>query len=359
VLAAALLACRGAPPRPEPEARRFALFPVQNASGGNAPIRGLTEALDAALAARGLAVVPRQELDAALADHRIRFTGGVDRTLARVLRDDLGVEAVLIPTLEQYSGDAPPRISLSWRLVAAADRPVVLWADGLARSGDDAPGLLGRGRVTVAAELERLVVVEVARAVERRLTARAQGEWCGGAGRFGPRRTFRAPVLDDVGRRSIAVLPFTNLSARRSASDVLVAQFVGGLARSGAFEVLDPGLVREELLGHRIVLTGGVSIDQATALLDLLGADLVLSGTVEVYEASAGRGAPSVEFTAYVLDRRTTELVWSSTSHGSGDDGVFFFDAGRVRTSAALSCRMARGVVDALVGHRSALPPAG
>jgi TolB-like protein len=188
--------------------------------------------------------------------------------------------------------------------------------------------------------------------VEAWARQRRQGQLGGPAGGFTPRRTYRAPVLDDVGRRTIAVLPFVNESLRRSAGDVIQAQFVGQLARSGAFEVLDPGVVREQLLAHRIILEKGVSVDNATVLLTLLEADVVLSGAVFVYQAPSREGAPSVEFTAYALDRTTQELVWSSSSHGRGDDGVFFFDAGRVRTAAELSCRMVRGVVDELVGSR-------
>jgi TolB-like protein len=348
---ASLAACRhGAPSGPEP--LKLAVFPVQNASGGKAPIRLLTEALDAALAARGLEVVPRPELDAVLARHRIRFTGGVDRTLAKVLREELGVDAMVVPTLELYAEGPPPKISLTARIANTADRPVVLWADHVARSGDDSPGLLGLGLVSKATELENAVVAEVAASVDRWGTRRARGESCGRAGRFKPRRSFRAPVLDDVGRRSIVVLPFQNETSRRSAGDVVVGQFVAQLARSGKFEVLDPGVVREELLGHRIVLEGGVSIDQAMAVLDLLRADLVVSGDVQVFESPTGKQAPRVEFTAYVIDRRTSELVWSSFSSATGADRVFFFDAGKVHTATGLSCRMVRGVVDRIVGRR-------
>ena len=122
-------------------------------------------------------------------------------------------------------------------------------------------------------------------------------------------------MLDDVGRRTVAVLPFENRSDRRDADEVIRGQFVAQLARSGAFEVLDPGVVRDELLQHRIVLEGGVSVDRAMTLLDLLGADLVVSGGVEVYAAPLGpREPPRAEFTAYVIDRETAELVWSSAS---------------------------------------------
>jgi TolB-like protein len=357
-LAVALAGCGHAAPRPPPAVARLAVFPVQNASGGHAPVRALTEALDAALAARGVATLPRRDLDAALAAHRIRFTGGVDRRIAKVFREELGVDAVLVPTLEMYAADAPPKVAIAVRLVGTGERPVVLWADAVARSGDDAPGLFGIGRVTSVTDLDRRVVEGVAGSVARYVEARAPAESCGAAGRYKPRRTFRAPVLDDVGRRSIAVLPFTNETSRRAAGDVLLGQFVAQLARSGSFEVLDPGLVREDLLAYRIVLEGGVSVDDATTLLTLLEADFVLSGYVQVYESRSGRaGPPKVEFTSYVLDRRTGELVWSSASHGQGNEGVFFFGAGWVHTTSALSCRMARGVVDAMVGERGPIGP--
>lgn len=351
----ALAGCRHAG-RVPPPALKLAVFPVQNASGGLAPIRALTDGLDAALAERGLDVVPRRELDSVLAAHRIRFTGGVDREMARVLREELAVDAVLIPTLELYASEVPPRVAIAVRLVDVDERPVVLWADVVARSGDDSPGLLALGVVNKASELNRTVVAGVARSVHRYALSRATGDACSAAGRFQPRRAFRAPVLDDVGRRSIVVLPFTNESPRRNAGELLVEQFVSQLARSGSFEVLDPGVVREELLSHRVVLEGGVSLDNAMAMLSLLNADLVVSGYVHSFESPASATAPpKVAFTAYVIDGRTAELIWSSASDGGGDDGVFFFDAGRVYNASSLSCRMVRGVVDGIRGHRPVL----
>jgi hypothetical protein len=245
------------------------------------------------------------------------------------------------------------------RLVEAGALPVVLWADAVARSGDDAPGLLGLGIVRTVAELERGVVSGLARSLSRYAHG-LRGESCGEPGRYGPRRSFRGPELDDVGRRVVAVLPFANETSRREAGEVVLVQFVAQLARSGSFTVLDPGVVREELLANRIVLEGGVSVDNAVAILDLLQADLVLSGDVQVYAQPSGVRMPAdVEFTSYVLDRSTGELVWSSASEGGSDDGVFFFGAGRVHTVSALSCRMVRGVVERIVGARALHDPSG
>lgn len=350
---AALAGCRHAPSAPPPV--RLVVFPVQNATGGTGPIRPLGDALEAALVARGVAVVPRRELDPVLARHRIRYTGGVDRATARILKEELGAEAVLIPTLEQYAAEVPPKISLAVRISTLGERPTVQWATSTARAGNDAPGVLGVGIVDDPGELEKVAVEKIARSVAGWVKGRDAGDACD-AGRFAPRRVYRAPLLDDVGRRTVAVLPFANETSRRSAGEVLVSQFVEILARSGAFEVIDPGVVRDELLAHRIVLEGGVSVDTAIALLDLMQADLVLSGDVKVYTGPAGaREPPGVEFSAYMLDRETGDLVWSSSSNAEGNDGVWFFGAGRVYTSSALSCRMVSAAVDAMVGHRGKL----
>jgi TolB-like protein len=355
---AALPACRHVEVPKTVAPVRIAVFPVQNATGGVAPIHPLTDALDDQLAKRGVDLVPRKELDEVLARHRFRFTGGVDSTTAKALREELGVQAVLIPTLEQHDPGRPPRVALALRIVSVEDMPLVLWADAVARSGEDSPGLLGIGVVESVLELEHQVIVAAGAAVQGWVATRTRGGACGSDFRYKPRRSFRAPVLDDVGRRTVAVLPFQNFTRRRDAQEVAADHVVAELTRSGSFEVLDPGVVREQILANRIVLENGVSLDRAMTMLELLGADLILSGEVRAFAAPGGaKQPPTVGFGVYVLDRATGELVWSSRSVGEGDDWVVFFGAGRVYSTSALTCRIARGVVDGIVGTRGELQP--
>ena len=333
----------------------LAIFPVQNASGGSAPIHALSDALEDALVARGVRTVPHRDVDAILARNRFRFTGGVDRKMAEALREE-GIGAVLVPTLEQYGTLAPPKLAIALRIVETGPVPEVAWADLVARSGDDSPGLLALGIVDAYPELQRQVIARAARSVEGWAATRSRGEPCVRDWRFEPRRRYRAPVLDDVGRRTIAVLPFRNETPRRGAEDVVANEMVAQLVRSGAFDVLDPGVVREQLLENRIVFEGGVSIDRALTILDLLQADLLVSGIVHAYVAPLGaKTPPVVGFSAFVIDRATAELVWSSTSTAKGDDFVVLFGAGRLTSSSALACRMARTVVDGITGERGRL----
>ena len=44
-------------------------------------------------------------------------------------------------------------------------------------------------------------------------------------------------------------------------------------------------------------------------------------------------GIPKVEFSTRVFDMKTRQIVWSSSSYNQGDDGVFFFNLGKVNTA--------------------------
>jgi hypothetical protein len=141
---------------------------------------------------------------------------------------------------------------------------------------------------------------------------------------------------------------------------VLMLRFLAPLVANGTIQVVEPGVVRGELLNHRIGAGGGISLDDARVTLDLVRADLIFSGTVRRLDETAGAlGAPYVEFNAWMLDRKTAQLAWSSTTSGAGDDGVFFFGVGRVLTSSALACAMAKGAVGEMFEDRPQLvaPP--
>lgn len=77
-----------------------------------------------------------------------------------------------------------------------------------------------------------------------------------------------------------------------------------------------------------------------------LGADLVCSGTVFDYQD--GPGTPKVDFSVTIFERTSREVVWYSRSYGDGDEGVFFFDLGRVRTAHRLASEMVGGTLEVL-----------
>jgi hypothetical protein len=359
VLAAlALAGCSGARPQPErPAPPRLVLFPVQNLTGGTAPVKDLTAAFRAQLLTYGVVLVPDEVVLRTLAKHRIRYTGGVDRETAALLREEAGADGVIIPSLEAYQPALPFRMAMTTRVVTTDAEPAIFWISSFARSGFDAPGFLGMGIVPAMEILRDESLLQTAVDLSAALQAPRTPRPCPQVSEVRPNRAFRSPLLSDPARRTVAVLPFLNQSGRRDAGEVMALRFVAPLVSSGTIQVVEPGVVRGELLSHRIGAAGGISLDDARVMLELVRADLVLSGTVRRFDDAAGTtGAPYVEFGSWMLDRRTAQLVWSSSTSGAGDDGVYFFGVGRVMTVGALACCMAKGAVTEIVEGR---PPLG
>jgi hypothetical protein len=351
-----LAGCRAARP---PESRappRLALFPVQNLTGGAAPVRDLTAMLRAQLLTYGIVLVPDENVRRTLTAHRIRYTGAVDRETAAVLRDEAGADGVIIPSLEIYFQEAPYRIALTTRLVTTDPDPAIVWIGSLARSGNDAPGLLAMDMVLTMDLLRDESLQRTAIALSSALQNPRPVPLCPQASDVPPNRIFRSPLLADPARRTLAVLPFLNDTTRRDAGEVMTLRFLAPLVNNGTIQVIEPGVVRSELLGHRLGASGGISLDDARVMLELLRADLVFSGAVRRFDDARGQtGAPAIDFTSTVLDRATAQLVWSSTTAGTGDDGVYFFGVGRVSTVSGLACAMAKGAVGLMLEDRPPL----
>jgi TolB-like protein len=285
-------------------------------------------------------VVAGEPVDRWLAAHRMRFTGAVPLEPAAAAAGELGVDALLVTSLEQYVPGAKPRLAVAMRLVSAGAPPRILWADAVAMAGEDAPGLFGVGLVRSMPALQEKALGALGGSLRRWLDTGASSPSCRHERRFAPRVRYRSELLDGE-RRTVAVLPFVNETARRRAGDLVTDAFVRALGATGRFEVVEPGLVRDSLLARRLVMEGGVSLDAARAVLDSLDADLVVAGYVrDLTDDVGGATPPRVDFTALMIDRRTEEVVWEVSSYHRGDEGVWAFELGRVRTASGLACRM-------------------
>jgi hypothetical protein len=255
----------------------------------------------------------------------------------------MGVSAVMITSLELYNENYPPRIALTARLVSTGDDPRIIRMESTAMAGDDHPGLLGIGLIK-----DPLVLRE--KALERLVDSLTGGK----AGRSAavalrPDALYRAQALDPTRTYSVAVLPFFNKSSRKYAGEILALHFIRELTRHPMFNVIEPGLVREELLRYRVIMEEGVSLADADIVFGMLKVDLLLSGNINDYEDHQGSfGAPKVDFSALLLDRASRKAVWSVEAHYTGDDRVYFFDIGKVNTANGLAAGIVRGAIESL-----------
>jgi TolB-like protein len=349
----------------------IAVLPVQNLTGGLAPLAQVADLVRSSLELSGFSLVGVDELEDFMRKHRVRHTGGLNGFISKAMREETGATAYLVTSLEAYDTRSPPRLSLFSRLVSSGERPEILWMDSVGASGDAQPGLLDLGRVhdpeVLLTKGVRCLADSLARsrgssAEAARGASSAAYPACGpraeltllsserGANKqHRPRILFRAPTLGSGQSQRVAVIPFLNLSDRAYAGSIVTLHFINQLIRSPQLSIVEPGLVREQLLKFRVIMQAGPSLDNAETIggPDSLGVDQIFSGTVFHYQDEVR--IPRVDFSVNIIDATSRRLVWSSRSFGRGDDRVVFFDVGRVYTAHNLASQLAWGTFDALI----------
>lgn len=326
---------------------KIAVLPVYNVIAAPAPKKELESLISDALKKNGVSVLEESTLNRFMEKHRMRYVGGLDSMTASAMKDETGVEAVLISTLEFFNSDDPPRISLHARLVSTGPDPEIQWIDSVCMAGDDAPGFLDLGLISDPRELMKITAERLARSLVLHLagTEEVKDEKDVGKG-IRPTVTYRSPILGTGEVPTVAVMPFLNLSERPYAWEILPLHFVKQMIDTTDFKILEPGVVRRALLKSRVTVQGGLSRPNLELVLIYTEADLVLTGTVMRYiDSNPRRAEPMVEFSAQVFDRGSKDVVWSSRSVGSGGDDVYFFGVGRRSTACGLTEDLTRAVV--------------
>ena len=349
-----------------PDKRRLiAVFPMENLSPGRAPIADIRQLFIASLRTAGkdvLDVLDDATLERVVVKHRVRYTAGLEQEFAKTLRQETGAEAIVIPSLERYDEVIPFRMALFARLVSTGDAPVIRWIDGTGMAGDDAPGILGIGLARSPLALLERAVDALAASLIRHVSERRPGPGERAApARFRPKIVYRSDALDPGQAYSVAVMPFFNKTERQYAGEIIALHLTRSLMAFPDLQVVEPGIVREQLLRFRIIMSDGVSLPETETILNAVNADLVLNGEVLEYrDPLHPLGAPKVDFGLLFIERKTRRIVYSSYSDNTGSDGVFFFDWRRVNTAHALAARMTRAVAERmLLGPPTARPSLG
>jgi TolB-like protein len=324
----------------------IAVLPIENLSGGKAPLKELRKTIERQVQSAGFAVLDEGKLNLFMARHRLRYIGGIDEESAKLFAQEEGVSGVLVSSLEFYGDGYPPKLILTSRLVTTGNEPHIDWMESVALVGNDSPGLFETGIIRNVAKLSEKgveqLVASLASAwehnfeVERAMMPKST---------MPPRQLFRQGLSPDR-RFRVVVLPFYNRTGRKYAGEIMTLHFVKELQRLGNFQVVEPGIVRNKLLQYRLIMEGGMSNANADVIFDVLQANLVLTGKVVEYQEARGEsGIPVVEFSASMFDKESHRTVLSADSYHTGDERVHFFDIGRIGTACGVAGEMIRGIV--------------
>ncbi len=322
---------------------KIAILPAVNLSGAPAPVEEIGQALRNRLNQGGLNLINEQQIKTLVDKHRMRYLGGLDSATAAIFRQEAGAAAVLVTTIELYSNSNPPKFSIFSRLIATGEGSKILWINGIGLSGDDSPGLLDLGMITDPRQLQQKAIEYLAESLTAHLAAdNARGD-CSRTQmkKFGPKKIYQKPFMAPDQKYRVAVIPFYNLSQRAHADDFMALHFAKALLSHNNIEVIEPGVVRQTLLDMRIIMDDGLSLANADLIFHELKADLILNGRVLDYQDYQGPyGSAKVDFAAQIIERQSRRVVWTAKSYNQGDDGVFFFDWGKVNTAHAMARQM-------------------
>jgi hypothetical protein len=349
---------------------RYAVLPVENLSDSKAPLQEIHARLVATLAESGLQILNADILEGFMQKHRIRHVGGLNSANSRQLRDELKVDGVVISALETWHAEVPPRVSLITRVVTTGRDPEIIWMDSVGLAGDAAPGLLGLGRVNDVRQLLNTGLKRLADSFQNCLAGRSPGYRHGLDGQgprllngetktadealgplkngHWPKYTFRSPSFDPSRQYRVAVVPFLNVNARKHAGTIVSLHLVKQLNRYENLRIVEPGQVRDILLRYRMIMRTGPSLAAADVLADarILGAQLIISGKVFDYQDAIGESKVDFSMQAFEGDQR--QVIWTSHSYARGNDGVYFFDRGRIPTAHGLAGPMAEAAIQLL-----------
>jgi hypothetical protein len=321
---------------------KIAVFPIVNLSGIAAPLATVRWLLIEDLKNAGSALIADDLLDRVMAEYRVRYVGGLDQPTARAMRQEAEVDGVLITSLELYSEVTPPKVALTSRLVSTGSPPEILWIDGVGLAGDDDPGLLDYRLV----KDPRILLERAIHQLVQSLTGYLSGQEKPADAhpppeKFSPEHIYHSAAPLEDRTLNVGVVPFFNSSARSFSGEIMALHFIRQLWALENFHVIEPGLVRQQLLELRVVMDSGVSLADVDGIALRLNADFVLNGKVIDYQDYQGyNGTAKVDFSAQLTERVSRETIWSVKSQHKGNDGVFFFDWGKVNTAYALASNM-------------------
>jgi hypothetical protein len=139
--------------------------------------------------------------------------------------------------------------------------------------------------------------------------------------------------------KSIAVIPFDNISEHPDAGKKVVNLLLTELVGTEMFRLADMGEVENSLRRLRIRTTAEIDLSKLQNLGEKLSVQAVIVGSVDEYELRQDRSGtvPVVAVSARMLDVQTGDILWTISHTHDGNDWETIFGFGRVISLSRLA----------------------
>lgn len=146
-----------------------------------------------------------------------------------------------------------------------------------------------------------------------------------------------SPLVSKAKR--VAILPFSNLSGRVLASEIVNDVFVAEMFKLGKFNIEEPGNIHEYMIKEGMLSIGEIDVENLKMMSERLGLDAVIVGTVEEFDEGLNRfpKVPVVSITARMVEPASGKVIWTAKNKRSGEDYAEVFGVGTVRSITTLT----------------------
>ena len=146
----------------------------------------------------------------------------------------------------------------------------------------------------------------------------------GCAAKRGAEVTFHDATMDFSMVRTVAVMPFANLSSTQTADERVRGVFMTMLQATGSIYALPLGEIQRGLSRVEMRDPAAPSAEEIVAFGKVVGADAVVTGSVLEYgEARSGSASANyLSVTVQMMEAKTGKLVWSAQTTKGGVSGA-------------------------------------
>ena len=131
---------------------------------------------------------------------------------------------------------------------------------------------------------------------------------------------YHDPEMDFAALRTVAVMPFDNLTSNRDAAERVRTTFANSLLATGAVYVLPLGEVARGVARAGIADPTVPSIEEIGRLAGIIKVDAVFTGVVKEYgEVRSGTAAANViAVSMNMIEIQTGKIVWTASASEGG-----------------------------------------
>lgn len=130
------------------------------------------------------------------------------------------------------------------------------------------------------------------------------------------------PLMDFGAVKTVAIMPFQNLTNDDKAADRVRDDFMVRLLATEAIYVLPPGEVARGYSRAGVSNPSAPSIEEIKRLSDILKVDAIITGVLREYETvrSGQSSANLISLSIQLIETQTGQNVWTSSSTKGGID---------------------------------------